>query len=187
MADLDFSRCLIPAASRRRIFSTQPDTQDEHCDRLCDRMGLRFIDTVDGGGTVTGRTIDTSEWVRSLAINILSTDGEAEASDCGVRPGLRGGHWSQSFAAAEDGFGVTFRKMSIDCSLNEAAATIEALLTAALSRLVTYGVARSVEVSARYAGRGQVEAEITITGERDLDVSKVAISGSRIANAWVWN
>lgn len=186
MADLDFSRCLIPPTMRRRLFwSTQPNREDEECGRICDRMGQRFLDTVSGN-TVTGRTIDTSDWVRGLAINILGTDGEVEASDCGVRPGLRGGHWSQSFSAADEGFGTNLRRQIIDCSIGEAAAVVEAILLASLSRLVTYGVARSVDVTARYLGRGQVEAEIEIVGESD-GTTKVAITGSRIANAWVWN
>lgn len=186
----DFSRCTITDPCKRKLFwATQPDAckpETDECGNECARLGLRFLDTKSSiSGPVTGRTIDVFNWVRGLAINILMTDGEVDETDCGVRPGLRGGHWSQIFAGDGATFGTTIRKQSIPCSVVEAPQTVAAILQYQLGRLVTYGVAKAVMVTAKYVGRGVVAVNIDIIGENG-STARVAINGSRIANAWVW-
>lgn len=179
----DYSRCTVTNDCTRRIFwSTQPDACAgvEVCDTECTRPGLRLLTST------AGATIDTSNYVRGLAINILGTDGAVSETECGVRPGNRGGHWSQIFAGSNVSFGSRIRFLNVACSITLAPRTIASQLELELQKIVTYGVARSVAVEGTYAGRGVVRLVITITGS-DGQSSNVALSGTRLANAWAWN
>jgi phage gp46-like protein len=171
------ANCDIPVAGRRKLFwSTQPDCFPEtSCDKECAGAGLR----VEGG------KIDTSNWVVGLAMNIILTDAKKPDTECGWYPGTRGGHWSDSFRNDGRGSGSSIRFLKTSCSVGEMAAEVQNALQHDLSKLVVYGVARSIKVTAKYAGKNTVDANVEILGENGQSV-RVGVSAQRIKNSWVW-
>src|SRR5688572_27723175 len=90
--------CNVSISDRQRTFwTTQACSTGELCNDKCDDVnGLKVVDA--NGGYAT---IDNSNYVRSLALNILLTDGRRPDAPCGWKPGARGGHWSDSYRSGE--------------------------------------------------------------------------------------
>lgn len=173
--------CTVADSDRRRRFwVTQPDACgiDATCGD-CAKPGLRPIDQVQG------RTIDTSEYVRGLALNILLTNGRKADTLCGTAPGTRGGHWSDSFRTGPAS-GSALRQAKLTGRISDQVAEIQALAKHDLEKLILYKVATAVDVTATYAGRNKVLLSVKIFGQ-DGKSTAVAVTGTRLENSWVWN
>lgn len=178
------AECNTPIQGRRRIFwVTQPEACGvvSDCHAECGSSGLRSF--VPEGQQ--GRTFDTTEFVRGLAINILFTDARKESRNCGYNPGAIAGHWSDSFRDDGQRAGTNLRDIPAQKSVADSVKLIQATMQFSLQKLVSYGVARSVSVAVKYAGGNNFIAETEIIG-MDGKTSKVGVTGTRMPNAWVW-
>lgn len=203
---IDESRCALPMGCERRVFwATQLDAcpPEDNCGTPCAVPGLRLIDVrdecaADGLGCfdstcpndavdTIGTTIDTANYVEGLALNILLTDARKPDTECGWLPGRRGGHWSESHIGNGARIGSRVRFHSGRGSIQEQVNEIEALAQDDLAKLITYGVATKVDVTASYLGRGVVGVDAVIYGPAGAKVGRVGVKGQRAANGWVWS
>lgn len=178
------AECNVPVQGRRKIFwTTQPDAcgVTHHCHNDCGSSGLRSF--VPQGQK--GRTFATDNYVRGLAINIILTDARKEDRACGYRPGAIAGHWSDSYREDGKGAGTNLRDIPLTYTTSESIQLIQAYMQLSLQKLVDYGVAQSVTVAVKYAGRNNFQADIDIIST-DGQNSKVGITGTRMENSWVW-
>ena len=132
------------------------------------------------------RTIANNDYVRSLALNMLMTDARKTDRTCGYRPGAMNGHWSESYITNGGPIGTELRYAPTERSIADSVNTIKAYITATMQKLITYGVALSVEVTAVYKGGNKMAVNIVFTG-RSGEKSNVGISGTRMANSWAWD
>ena len=197
------ARCTVAPAGRRRLFwATRADaggSEDGACGVACGVPGLMIV-PVAGCGPLgchappgcasvsidAGATISTENWIEGLILNILMTDAAREDSDCGYLPGVRGGHWSDAYRGDGLSAGSRLRSLDINCSIDSALAIIESAIAQDLTRLVTWGLAHSIEPTARYIGRNQVAVTIVVTGER-LGEIRVGLRAHRMREGWVWD
>jgi phage gp46-like protein len=185
--------CLIaPVTGRRRTFwTTQPCLSVvDACGSECETHGLVYACS-DGGDCINyapgkQRTIVTSDWVRGLALNILLTDGQKDDTPCGWRPNARGGHWSDGYRENAGNSGSRVRYLKAHGRIADAIAELITIVRHDMQKLVSYGVAKSVDVTASYLGSNRAKLEINVFGDGGSSVN-VGISGTRIANSWVWN
>lgn len=169
---------------RRRIFwTTQPDAcgSEIRCHSNCGSSGL--LSYVPQGQR--GRTFANNDFVRGLAINILLTDARKESGPCGHHPSAIGGHWSDSYRADGQRAGTNLRDIPISYRVTDTAKLIQAYATAALQKLIAYGVAQTVSVEVKYLGRNMFDLKADITST-DGAVSRVGVTGNRMENSWVW-
>lgn len=183
--------CATPVSSRaQRIFwTTQPGAcgSGAECGVDCGRSGLSVVEAGAAvGEALPPRTILTSDWVRSLALNILQTNGRSPDTACGYRPGSQGGHWSESFRKDGLKVGTLLRGLPSSASIRDSIVLIRATLIAELHRLVKMNIAKSVEVDVEYLGGNTMSATISIIAP-DGTVSRVGMTGARNTNAWAWN
>jgi len=175
--------CSQTQSDRRKLFwVTQPDACGEvqSCG-TCGKPGLKVIQTPDGS-----RTISNEEYVRGLAINILGTDGQKAATECGFTPGTRGGYWADSFRDDGASSGSLYRFMKPSGKIKDDLAVLSSVIQRDLNKLVSpYGVAISVDVTLTYIGRGAAQLDAAIVG-RNGDKTKVGMIGTRLENGWVW-
>ena len=209
-----FDPCIKPQSARfRKFWATQPnacppDTDVPFCiDPLtvqsCSRAGLVLkkkydpaFQTIgcapDGGGAlpdcappIIGAEISTDNYVAGLALNILGTNASQSKTTCGNVPGQRMGYWLDDITGVKSGTGIRYvPREGFDTA--QQVAFVQMQCQADMQKLIKYGVARSVSVNARYAGRGTIELIVTITGVDDT-TTVVNSSLKKIANAWVWN
>lgn len=175
--------CQFDLSERRRTFwATQPDACGatyNYCQNIeCGSPGLNINRTTEGN------TIDTSNFVRGLVLNILMTNGKKEETECGLTPGNRGGHWSDSFTGASSG--SSLRNIPKTYSIRETANLIRAHIQYDMQKLVNYGVAERVEVTAEYQGNNNFLVNISIYGN-DKKITVIPVGGQRQNNMWVWN
>lgn len=176
--------CFTPINGRRRIFwTTQPAACGTYQACLSDCGSTGLLSRVPEGQD--GRTFDTNDYVRGLALNILGTDGRRPDTACGYRPGARGGHWSDTFRDDGMNSGTTIRDIPAQNSVQDSLGLIRVYLLQAMQKLVTYGVAQSVDVDVKYIGSNNFEATIKFSGN-DGQTSRVGITGTRLENSWVW-
>lgn len=171
-------RCGAVTEERRRHFwTTQPSACGEYveCGAACGLSGLLFS---------TPSTFATNDWVRSLLLNIFNTVARIDASECGNLPGRQGGHWSESYG---DGtyIGTHIFESRPQASFREALALLNAKITKDAYKLVTYGVARTVNVATSYLGDNRVSVAITVVGQ-SVEDGLVNLSVKRDGNSWVW-
>lgn len=179
------ANCSGGLTDRQRVFWTTQPCADKGslCGNSCDDTnGLKIVEVGEEQAT-----IDNSNYVRSLALNILLTDGRRPDSPCGWRPGARGGHWSDSFRSAEHAgtAGSLIATLNAHKSIADAVQELRALVAYDMQKLVKYGVATSVEVNAEYVGSNVVNLAIKINGFAGEMVS-VGASLTRVKNAWAW-
>jgi phage gp46-like protein len=176
--------CIMPTNARQRTFwTTQVCEQGELCGGKCDDThGLKIVEGLDNTGTIA-----TNEWVRSLALNILLTSGRRPDAPCGWRPGVRGGHWSDSFRPAEyaGASGSMVATLNAHKSISDALAELSAFVKFDMQKLVGYGVATRVDVDAEYLGNNRAKVTVKILGFAGEQVS-VGASLTRVKNAWAW-
>lgn len=201
--------CIPPPRSRfRKFWSTQPNvcppTPDE-CDRdICQSPGLGLMISTDpcwqelscsrcdGGGAlpdcaapVTGGTLATNDYVRGLIINILGTNAARAASKCGNAPGQRLGYWLDSISG--DKSGSTIRYVPTESfSTAQSVQFVQIAAQADMQKLIKYGVANQVTVTASYLGAGTINLKIVVEGVDD-QTTVVNSTVTKLANAWVWN
>lgn len=178
------AECNVPIQGRRKIFwVTQPDACGAvvRCHNNCGSSGLQSY--VPKGQN--GRTFVNRDYVRGLAINILLTDARKEDRPCGYRPGAVGGHWSDSFRDDGKRAGTNLRDIPRSYQASETVKLIQSYMQASLQKLVGYGVAQSVAVAVKYAGRNVFQATIDIISVDD-EMTRVGITGNRMENSWVW-
>lgn len=203
------SVCAIPgsAADRRRTFwTTQPGAcgSDPSCTGDCGRPGLQYTTsgcgrlqcqccpppTVDttcppGEQTPQPRTFVTSDWVRSLVLNILLTNARLPNTACGYRPGAQGGHWSESFRTDGAKSGSNIRNLPKSMNIRDSVALAKATIEADLAKLVKMGIAQSVTVTAEYLGSNVMSADIEIMSPTGIG-TRVGLTGNRNGNSWAW-
>lgn len=189
----DTSHCSIDPVGRRRIFwSTQPDCGSvEACPgQTCGVPGLKrdAVSDCATGAPVDApcATISNAEWVRGLIINILATDARKDDTECGWRPGQRGGHWSEAYIPqGPKRIGSRIRQLPQRCAINEILNLVKAYALDDLSVLTLWGVASEIQVETRYVGNNSILLAITAIG-RDAQVINVGMTATRTANAWIW-
>ena len=120
----------------------------------------------DGQGVQVGSAgaFTTREYVRSLAINYLLSDREAETvPDC-MRYLTRRGWWADSFRS--DGFRLGSRLWTLqwEASISETLVRAREYALEALQPLLDYRVAQDISVEARYADRSTIVLDIEIVG-----------------------
>lgn len=181
---MPYEPCIASTTDRRRTFwTTQPCGADELCGNQCgSEYGLKLNPSVDGF-----RSISTADYVKSLALNILLTDGRRPDAPCGYRPGVRGGHWSDSFRPQEyrGTAGSLIATLNSHKSIADALAELKALVKFDMQKLVAYGVATSVDVAADYVGNNAAKLTIKIIGFAGETVN-VGATLTRVKNSWAW-
>lgn len=170
------------ADRRRKFWVTQPDACGVNlgCDTECGSPGLALVKTDQG------TTIDTSNYVRGIALNILLTDARKDPSTCGNAPGDSRGHWTDSFRSDGLTAGTKLRYLTPQGSFRDSVNQAVAFATADMQKLVAYGIAKTVDVSADIVGGSRVRLNIVINGQLP-DVTRVNVTGTRLANSWLWS
>lgn len=174
--------CAVPPErGRRGFFTFQVCGTVEACPgEECATVGLRRV--LNGDGTTS---LDTSEWVRSLAYALLLTDSAKPASECGFTCGTRGGHWSDTFRGDGESTGTAVRRIPASCAVGEVIAAGEAELARTFAPLVTWKVATEVSVAGTYRGSNRFDFDVKIHGDGGRVVGFNA-AGARLANGWLW-
>lgn len=174
--------CAQGTLGRRRSFWTlQPcSTGRDKCGNYCDGFGMVPNENANGA------TFSTQNYVESLVYLILLTDGPALDSKCGFRPGARGGHWSDAYREQTGYTGSHLRQLSSHGRIRDALQEMIAFARMDMEKLISYGLASSVDVKADYLGNNQARLLITIIGQ-DGQEHNVGVTGTRLKNAWMWN
>ncbi|QBQ72051.2 virion-associated protein [Agrobacterium phage Milano] len=176
--------CTVDVADRRKRFWTTQiaacGTSSDDCGD-CARPGLQLM--CNGQGQVT---VSTDNYAVGLALNILLTDASKADTGCGWTPGNRGGFWGDSFRSDNLRSGSKIRQVPTRTSMRETVSLIRAYALDDLKKLVTYGVAKSVDVDLTYRGSNKIDMTVIIQGV-DGNESRVGLTGERISNAWVWS
>jgi phage gp46-like protein len=198
-----------PTKSRRTFWTTQPDAcgiSPGNCGGQCGIPGLQLTSSNCGRyhctccpdptvpenclgslpAAATPRSIVTSDWLRSLMLNILYTNGKLPANACGYQPGSQGGHWSESFRDDGEKIGSQLRAIPATTSIQDAVRLIETTMQADLNRLVVMKLASSIKVVTEYLGGNKMKADVQVFGQSGEEV-RVGLSGDRLANSWVWS
>jgi len=185
--------CDVSAVGRRRTFwANQACTTERDCGFDCGAdYGIKYYCPENQACTEhkpgSQRGIETDNWLRGLVINILFTDGKLVDTLCGWKPGARGGHWSDSYRNGRypGSVGSSIRNLKTHGTISDAIAEINAYMRFDLQKLVTYGVALSIEVASKYIGNNTVQSDIIIYGV-DGTTTQVGVSGQRLKNSWAW-
>lgn len=188
--------CTPAPCERRKPFwaTTVCGHVDTGCDDLCATVGLRLTPPEDradavpcpGGCDTPARSVYTDDYIRGLAYNILLTDGPRQADRCGFRPGLRGGHWSQAYVRPGYTVGSSLRQLQFRGPIRELVPLARAAMRSDLAKLVTAGVVRSIDVTARYLGGNRIALDASLYGDV-VDPTLVGVVGARSDYAWLWS
>lgn len=169
---------------QRRFWTTQPDACgiQDHCEINveCGRPGLSLQHNEANQASIVN-----SDWVRSLALNMLMTDARRRDTRCGYAPGTLNGHWSESFMDGGQPVGTHVRYVSSSSSVRDAMQLIKAEVLATLQKLIDYGVAVEVTVETEYKGSGSIFMQIEIFGTA-VDPTRIGVTAQRNNNAWQW-
>lgn len=189
-----FNSCNPLPEERRRVFWTtqlRNDPDDKSCNKFCGETGLQLVDPIlkdpldaefNPGQPAT---ILNTEWVRGLALNILGTNGRKRDTACGYKPGSLGGHWSESFAGAGAAFGNLVYVVEPQARVSDFVKLAQEYANLALQKLVSYGVAKQVNVEATYTGNNEIHLSVDIFGVNG-EHSNVGVSGRMLQNSWMW-
>ena len=174
------SVCPTPPSARRRYFwTTRVDANGEktscHNANVCGEPGL-FLE-------MSGE-LSNVDYLSSLCINMLMTDGRQPDSVCGYRPGSLGGYWAESFLD-DDIVGTLVRTVQPQGSTQDIVNLVQAHVEATLSRLVTRGVASSIDVVVSYTSGGQYGVQVNVYGIGGVD-AKVGLITQHLPQGWVW-
>lgn len=175
--------CVESTVGRRRLFwATQPGAcgVEATCTSDCGIPGFE-LETANGQGSIS-----TDDWLRGLMINMLMTDGRMADTACGYNPNGQGGHWSESYISAGDGIGTLMRTIPPAGRVQALEAQLAAYAKQTLQKLVSRGVARSVDVVVKYVSGGNFSVNASVFGV-DSRTSKVGLSAQRLDNGWIWN
>ena len=173
--------CITSSPDRRRLFwATQPGAcgSDENCAGDCGIPGLAY----EAPGVIS-----SSGWLTGLIINMLMTDGRLPDTECGYRPGAQGGHWSESYMPGNgDSIGTLLRKVPVTGTIRESLNLIVAFARATIDRLVTRGIALSVDVEGKYAGNNVMILDVIVRGTGSVGDARVGVSAERTPQGWIW-
>lgn len=170
--------CLAQNTGRRRLFWT---TRPEACGRAvvcgveCVLPGLEYEDKEEG------RTIVTSDWLRSLILNILNTKARNDLR-CST-PAAVAGHWSESYRGDALWIGSKLWNAAAKpyIRVSDAVRAINAAITADMNKLTALGLATKVAVDTVYRGGNRVDVTIVVN-----EYSPINLSGTLASNVWVW-
>jgi hypothetical protein len=182
--------CLTQNIGRRRIFwTTQQAACGDYivCGYECKIPGLEYINSDEPHitGEPRPRTIKTTEWLRSLILNILNTRARSDLR-C-PSPAAVYGHWSESYR--NDGLWIGSRLWNAAeksyIRIADSVKAIQAAIQADMAKLTILDVADSVTVEAFYRGRNSVEVTVTATKASARHV--LNLSGTFVSDTWVWH
>lgn len=170
--------------TRRTFWTTQSDacgiTPSCDAEKQCGQPGLSLIQE-DAGSRIA-----TNDWVRSLALNMLLTDARKRDTRCGHLPGTLNGHWSESFMQQSgQGVGSHVRYIGASISVRDAMALIKAEVEYTLQKLIDYGIAIEISVTAEYRGISMIHLDIEILGTA-VDPTRLGVTAQRNENSWAW-
>lgn len=173
---------IIPNNTRRIFWTTQPDAcgASSACDATCGQPGL-LLTYMEQGATFV-----TTDYVRSIAINILMTDARKLDTLCGFVPGTRGGFWADSFRKDNLYTGSNIRDLKTSYTAKQSITLIKAFAKKDMQKLVSYGIAASVEVAASNLGGGRVALTIDIFGFSG-DKITIGATATQGKNSWAWD
>ena len=179
--------CLPDTQGRRRLFwtfQTQCDHFEGECGEECAIPQHRLNRITDAGGSFIGATIDTSNYVRSLALAILLTDNTVETPLCPIKPGLRGGHWADCYRGDNRQSGSTIRDIETQCSVAQARSFLRSAVSEDLGKMVLWGIVSEVIVEVEYIGGNifEITAEL-VAYQQNITVTANA---KRLDGAWIW-
>lgn len=165
---------------RHKFWTTQPDcgSSVSLCGDSCAVAGLVLLPKGEG------RTIATNDWVRSLVINKFMTNGTKEDNGCGIRPGQRGGHWSQAFRNDGRYNGSRIRQLPTEGKIQDLVSMVAGYAKYELESLIYWGVATSVDAKAAYVGGNRINVTAVVIGE--INTTEVGLMATRMENAWAW-
>jgi len=178
---------VLPESRRRHFWATQPAPCGTY-ERCGDDCGIPGLELKKQEVYITGNrgaSFATNDWIRGLLLNIFCTEARKPATNCGNIPGQQGGHWSESYGdGTYIGSRIYMGNNIIVKSTSDAIKLLTASVQADAYKLVTYGVATSVEVTAKYLGNLKVEMLIEVFGPSIVD-GRVNLRAQRSKNQWV--
>ena len=183
MRDVD---CLPDDAGRRRVFWTTMDSCGSYnlCGADCSLPGLQYVEQ-PSADLPKGRTIENTDWIRSLVLNILNTRARSDLR-CPTPAGTYG-HWSESYR--DDNLYIGTRLYNVAekpyIRILDGVKAIGAAIRSDVSKLVILGIASDVEVDVVYRGITQTDVVVTIVAYSVRRV--VNLTGTYSSDTWVWN
>jgi len=180
--------CLVQQAGRRRIFwTTQPTACGEHtqCDASCSIPGLQYVD-VEGDHVSPGidRTIQNSDWLQGLILNILNTRARTD-NKC-PSPAAVYGHWSESYLGDSYYIGSTLWNAAEKDyrRVGDAVNAIQVAIQADMAKLIRLKLVDKVVVEVTYKSIGAVVVVITTFTKNVRHV--VNLAGAFTSGEWTW-
>lgn len=166
----------IIADRRRTLWTNHPDAcgTSAGCGERCGVPGM----------VLSGGSLSTSGWVVSTVLNMLLTDAKRDDAPCGWHPGGRGGHWSESYMNGQ--LGSKIQHIPAMGRVEDLRARLLSSVTETVSRLVTRGVASSVDVDVNYTGSGRFSVGVKVQFVSG-NPQNVGVTAARTDNGWVWN
>lgn len=172
--------CAVPASSLfKRGIATQVTPK---CDAYCD---VPPVGTPTWKVT-TGRTLDTSNWIRGWILNQLSTRA---AVTCDETPlGIKtGGFWGDAFRNDFSGFRSGSKLWSLQWSktINETLQTARRYAEDALAYLTAWKIVDTLTVDVAYVSKRVLMITVTVTGPTKTEV--IQASGEQLPDfGWLW-
>ena len=124
---------------------------------------------------------NTENKVRSLALNILFTDGEKQQTKSGYEVGSRGGHWSTTFTGAHVG---TVWDFSSAKTKTDYAILAKSIASNSLQKLILLEIATSIKVDSYYKDN-ILYLDIEIYGV-NVPRTKILVQKTPLKNEWIW-
>jgi phage gp46-like protein len=189
-------------ARRKSFWTTQQCKTVDICGRDCGNFGIKYTtkqtdcaqgcdNTVQNGcAAPKERSLATDNFIKSLLINILMTDGQRPDDECGFAAGSRGGHWSNSYRANAQTIGSNIRsvKAGKTTAANVLALQVEAQKIA--NKIVSYGVVKSAIATVKYLGGMVYSLDIKYETFNN-ESSNVGFVGNSITakskSTFIWN
>ena len=171
----------IPKSRYKPFFTYHPNacgSTPNMCNTdMCGTPGFGF-----GIGTDGLKRVDTSQRAASIALLILMTRGASTSAPCGANPRIANGYWGDSFRSDNLKSGTGIYDVPIAATTAQALNLIKAYATRDLQKLVTYGEAEAVSVTATYAGGGKISLVIQLT----IDGSNTTLPLTASGNGTQW-
>lgn len=175
--------CSSPGTTFQRGIATQLVPSCFRCCDVCDEAGVgnpNWVVLPDGHFDRTG-------WIKGWIVNQLSTRA---AVTCVEQPALdrrrAGGWWADAFrTGAAFVSGSKLWSLQWSRSVNETLLTAQRYAEEALAPLITWGIASSVKVEARYVSKSVMTLTVTVTGP-SLEAA-ATLQGQALPDyTWLW-
>ena len=151
-------------------------------DRTCDGVPCGQPDWV-----LKGDSFRTDNWIRGWIITQLLT--QARADPCDVPDNVKSlrGWWADSFRTTRFVSGSKLWTLSWDRSVNSTLTKARFYAQDALSPLMSWKIADTIEVTATYKGKQTIALSIVVTGPRVTKTQTVDLVGSSLPDmSWLW-